>query len=342
MHNSFRRSLLVSLAAAGIGISTGGTSYAARADWSFERVRGGAYAQSCERFGQQRVCAVIYCGRDVDGLDIGITGWEPRGRGDRRHGSVEVDGSGRDVNFAREMNDIVGEVWRVDVDRGERRLINRMKLGSETALDVRARGPAFVFSLDGSYDAISRVEERCDRRDGGRDRHAGRDRERDEGQEVFRFGDDDFGIELRLSESNGFGFALGPRADRGVEDSRGRGERRDGWRGRDRWTRLTEENVARGVDRDVIRLDRGDGRFDALGIRALRNDVTIYQVLIEYGNGNTHQLDFPRRLEQGQEEILQLRGRNVRSIDRVVLVYGTRGRGPEAAVEVWGRRNRDS
>ncbi len=291
--------------------------------WRFESARGGGYAESCDRFGGRAVCAVVYCGRGVDGLEVGLTGWEPRGRGDRRDGRIEVDGRGRDVAFVREESPVVGEVWRVDMRRGGGRLINRLKRGLRFSADIAARAPAYDFTLRGSNAAIARLEERCDRVARRADRRDRRDDDADDAFEggVIRIGDENFGLSIRIGDA---------------PDDERRGRRVWG----DDWVRLASLDVDRRRDRDVIDLDRRDGRFDALRLRVRDNDVRIRRVRVRYGNGQTEQLDVDRRInEGGRSDILELRGRRGRFIDRIVLVYDTQGRGPRAEVEVWGRRS---
>jgi Bacterial SH3 domain len=107
------------------------------------------------------------------------------------------------------------------------------------------------------------------------------------------------------------------------------------------WERLGAKSVDRKRDRDVIRLSRRDGRFDALRLAADRNDVRIRRVAVKYGNGSQHEVEVDRRIRNGElSDVIELRGKRGRFIDQVVLVYETVGRGPRARVEVWGRETR--
>jgi len=107
------------------------------------------------------------------------------------------------------------------------------------------------------------------------------------------------------------------------------------------WERLGAKSVDRKRDRDVIRLSRRDGSFDALRLAADRNDVRIRRVAVKYGNGVQHEVEVDRRLRDGElSDVIELRGKRGRFIDQVVLVYETVGRGPRARVEVWGRETR--
>jgi uncharacterized protein YraI len=105
------------------------------------------------------------------------------------------------------------------------------------------------------------------------------------------------------------------------------------------WDRLASKEVDRRRDRDVIQLDRKDGRFDEFRLRVLDNDLRIRRMRVEYGNGVAHDLDVDRRVNEGEAtDPITLRGRNGRFIDRVTLVYDTVGRGQKATVELWGRK----
>ena len=304
-----------------------------RADWSFERERGGGYARQCTTRGSQEICAVVFCGRGVDNIQVGLTGWEPRGQGAQRSGAIRVDGRGRYVEYVLDRNPIIGDVWRVEMDRGERRLIERIKGGLELSVDIAARAPAFTFTLDGSNDAISALERRCNRGDRGErtaardDRNPGRfdaGRRYDGGPRIS-VGSDDFGFEFSVTED-------------GIEIAGNEANRLPGVPERG-WTELATTRVDRRRDRDVVDLGRDEGRFTALRMKALRNDIRLRRVMVRYGNGVEHEVDVDRILEQGNRSgIIRLRGRQARFIDRITLVYDTRGRGQRAELKLWGRR----
>lgn len=104
------------------------------------------------------------------------------------------------------------------------------------------------------------------------------------------------------------------------------------------WTRLGSKEVDRRRDRDEIQLSRRDGHFDAVRLLVKRNDVRVRRMKVKYGNGVEHEVDVDRRIGAGElSDVIELRGRNDRFLDRVVLFYDTAGRGPNADVEVWGR-----
>lgn len=318
------------LAAAGLTLSAPAAEASER--WRFDRERGGGVAESCGVFDGERLCVAVYCGRGVDGLEVGLTGWEPRGRGDRRRGAIEVDGRGRQATYLRENEPVIGDIWRLEMGRGERRLIERMKAGWRLSVDIAARGPAYDFTLAGSRRAIERLEQRCSRQarrdvDHGRQRRDDRaDRAPDRpGEPVIRFGDENFGITLRFGTD-------------GDDDGDRHRDRAPRHRFGPDWERIGSARVDRRRDRDVIRIGRDAGRFDALRLRALDNDVRIRRVRVHYGNGQSQSVNVDRRIGEGEaSNVIELRGRRGRAIEQVELVYDTQSRGPRAELEVWGQ-----
>ena len=105
------------------------------------------------------------------------------------------------------------------------------------------------------------------------------------------------------------------------------------------WSLLGQQRVDMARDRDVIRVGRDDGRYNAIVVRAKGGSVNLRQLRIVYGNGETEDLSFNRPLRGGEEtRPIDLRGR-FRFIDRIELTYDReRGvlRGP--LVEVWARQ----
>lgn len=204
--------------AAALGAATlvaGADARAASERWSFERARGGGFAQSCQLRRGQRICAVVYCGRGVDDWGLGLTGWNPRGRGpDERIAEVGVDGRMIQRTLELENDRFVGDVWRIATRRGGDRFVERIKDGGALTVDLGRRGRPLVFSLNGSHAAISQLEQRCGRieaRQAARrdDRGRGGDIEIAEGltldSEGFVIGNDDFQfrVELRDREKDG-------------------------------------------------------------------------------------------------------------------------------------------
>jgi hypothetical protein len=105
-----------------------------------------------------------------------------------------------------------------------------------------------------------------------------------------------------------------------------------------RWDRLGVERVERERDRDVINLSRRDGRFDAILLRVRQSPIRLRRVRVVFGNGQRQDFDLPNVLRRGDSPVLELRGRQGRFIDRIVLVYRDIGSPRRARVEVFGRQ----
>lgn len=104
------------------------------------------------------------------------------------------------------------------------------------------------------------------------------------------------------------------------------------------WVQLGCRAINWGVDRDVIRVERGEGPFTALRLRALGGDVNMLDLKVTYGNGAPDDIPVRAVIRQGaQSGALDLRGQR-RAIQRVDLVYVARPnfRGP-ARICVDGR-----
>jgi hypothetical protein len=118
-------------------------------------------------------------------------------------------------------------------------------------------------------------------------------------------------------------------------------QRRD--RDRDnRWERLGCEEVGRRTDRDVIKVGRREGRFDAIRLTASGNDVLVRDLKVVYANGKPDDIRVRSELREGSEtRPLDLEGRD-RAIDRIEIVtkrdFKGRGKG-RAKVCVEGRED---
>ncbi len=106
-----------------------------------------------------------------------------------------------------------------------------------------------------------------------------------------------------------------------------------------RWQPVGTLDVDQRRNRDVIQLDRRDGRFDALRIRVRGAPVRFSRLVVVYGNGVRDNLGVARLIGPNEESgLLELRGNRGRFIDRIIFVYGpARPRGRSAEVEVWAR-----
>jgi len=105
-----------------------------------------------------------------------------------------------------------------------------------------------------------------------------------------------------------------------------------------RWERLAVERVERERERDVIQLSRRDGRFNAILLRVRQSPIRLRRVRVVFGNGQRQDFDLPDVLRPGDTDVLELRGRQGRFIDRIVLVYRDLGSPRRARVEVFGRQ----
>lgn len=89
-----------------------------------------------------------------------------------------------------------------------------------------------------------------------------------------------------------------------------------------RWDQLGCQKVGFLVDRDVIRVGRGEGKFKALRLNVSGNDVFINDLKVVYGNGAPDDIPVRTQIRQGgQSGLLDLKGRGERAIDRVELTY---------------------
>ena len=87
------------------------------------------------------------------------------------------------------------------------------------------------------------------------------------------------------------------------------------------WVQLGCRDVDLNLDRDVIRVDRRDGRFRAIRLRAAGNAVQVLDLKVVYGNGAPDDIRVRARIpEGGTSGPLDLRGRN-RAIDRIQMFY---------------------
>jgi hypothetical protein len=106
-----------------------------------------------------------------------------------------------------------------------------------------------------------------------------------------------------------------------------------------RWEVLGSRSVGFDVDRDVIQVGRGEGRFSRIRLRATGNGIHILDLKVVYGNGQVQDIPVRANLRAGAEtRPLDLSG-EARGIREIQIVYQTRAnfRG-RATVEVLGER----
>ncbi|MEZ5924754.1 MAG: hypothetical protein R3D57_10275 [Hyphomicrobiaceae bacterium] len=104
------------------------------------------------------------------------------------------------------------------------------------------------------------------------------------------------------------------------------------------WSLLGQQRVDMARDRDVIRVGRDDGRYNAIIVRVKGGLVNLRNLRIVYGNGQAEDLKFNRPLRGGEEtNPIELKGR-FRFIDRIELNYEReRGAVRLPVVEIWAR-----
>ncbi|MBI1385197.1 MAG: hypothetical protein GC150_09825, partial [Rhizobiales bacterium] len=100
------------------------------------------------------------------------------------------------------------------------------------------------------------------------------------------------------------------------------------------WVELGRQPVGIGLDKDVIQLDRADGRFDGLKLRVENGNVLLLGINVVFGNGDRQDIPVTGLMRSGQETTtLDLDGGR-RFIDRIELQYGTLGLGGRRPVVI--------
>jgi hypothetical protein len=111
-------------------------------------------------------------------------------------------------------------------------------------------------------------------------------------------------------------------------------------RGREQWELLGEQSVGFGVDRDVIRVGRREGRFSALALEVRDNDVEILDLNVFFNRGPPQSLRVREFIRAGGRTRPVQFAWGDRSIDRIEITYRSRPnfRG-RAKVAVFGLRD---
>jgi hypothetical protein len=111
-------------------------------------------------------------------------------------------------------------------------------------------------------------------------------------------------------------------------------------RGREQWDLLGEQSVGFGVDRDVIRVGRREGRFSALALEVRDNDVEILDLNVFFNRGPPQSLRVREFIRAGGRTRPVQFAWGDRSIDRIEITYRSRPnfRG-RAKVAVFGLRD---
>lgn len=98
---------------------------------------------------------------------------------------------------------------------------------------------------------------------------------------------------------------------------------------KDGWEELGCVDVGRRADHDVITVGRKDGRFKAIRLSAVGNDVHVMDLKVVYGNGQPDDIQVRSEIREGTDtRPLDLKGRDraIRQID-IVTKRDFRGRG---------------
>ena len=104
------------------------------------------------------------------------------------------------------------------------------------------------------------------------------------------------------------------------------------------WDLLGSQKVGFITDRDVIRVGRQEGRFRAIKLRVIGNDIELLDLKVIYANGQPDDLVVRQFLRKGSEtRAIDLKG-DRRSIQEIQLVYKSKPsfKG-QATVEVYGQ-----
>ncbi len=111
-------------------------------------------------------------------------------------------------------------------------------------------------------------------------------------------------------------------------------------RGREQWELLGEQSVGFGVDRDVIRVGRREGRFSALALEVRDNDVEILDLKVFFNRGPPQGVRVREFIRAGGRTRPVQFAWGDRSIDRIEITYRSRPsfRG-RAKVAVFGLRD---
>lgn len=87
------------------------------------------------------------------------------------------------------------------------------------------------------------------------------------------------------------------------------------------WVQLGCRDVDLNLDRDVVNMDKRDGTFTALRLRAAGNSVQMLDLRVIYGNGQSDDIRVRARIPQdGTSGVLDLQGRD-RFIDKIEMIY---------------------
>jgi hypothetical protein len=89
-----------------------------------------------------------------------------------------------------------------------------------------------------------------------------------------------------------------------------------------RWEQLGCQKVGFTTDKDVVRVGRGEGRFNAIRLRVAGNKVHMMDLKVVYANGQPDDIQVREEIRAGgQTRPLDLRGERGRAIREIEMVY---------------------
>lgn len=103
------------------------------------------------------------------------------------------------------------------------------------------------------------------------------------------------------------------------------------------WEKLGERTVNGGGDKDVIDVGRSEGKFSKLMIVVEHSDLEMYDVVIEFLDGETFSPKTRAVFKEGaHSHPIDLPG-NKRGIKQVTFKYGNLPGGGKAQLELWAK-----
>jgi len=103
------------------------------------------------------------------------------------------------------------------------------------------------------------------------------------------------------------------------------------------WRFMGEAWVTGRVDRDYIRVGKGEGRFARVMLIVTESDLEMFDMVIQFGNGGRWSPGLRHFFREGsRSRAIDLPG-HVRFIRDIELVYGNMPGNGRAHVELWGQ-----
>lgn len=155
---------VLAVSAAVIALSSGAAHaqrYGESTPWVYSRTVDGGLAESCQRYGGDRVCAMVVCLPNGE-LIFGVDGfWLEDDRPGYLTGELRIDRISARARFQREPDLGRGDdFWEMLPNRPDR-LRRHLKRGSSLEIWADGYRDSLRFTLSGSRKAIRAVERRC-------------------------------------------------------------------------------------------------------------------------------------------------------------------------------------